>query len=434
MEDLKMNRQSQWLFEAPFVLESDRPANPYNNREYYSNSEWDVDWEEQKIFVKDWIKSLSVPIIKVTASATPDNVAIQGPEKVNPLPFDRPVRMWIRAGDLEQDQHGKVGLNLNIEYQGTEKIPRSSKVARERFAISSLMLPFECTAEGNIRLTNPPNRRRAPRPGGLSVDIEVYQRRDKPKNSPMRDIPSSVWNEWMTKLSILRIVVIVKLTASENGPSWYSVDVKDESVPIPTAINVGSTGTHTALLGPMTIDLVPEDARPPITAPQGILWRVYFGRDSFEIDKIVDEGPDGRGGRRRVHQGNALDAWIRNDLFKRWDVRTALYFEELPVRGEARASATLKGKSGAELLRYNQVLSEKRLDAVVNRLKRTIRTVLRDTKLDTTQMRAIGASQANVLGEETVNERRCDIRISGADLEKAMKKIYRVPHRWWWDR
>ena len=34
-----MNRQSQWLFEAPFTPESDRDTNPYFNPEYYSDSE-----------------------------------------------------------------------------------------------------------------------------------------------------------------------------------------------------------------------------------------------------------------------------------------------------------------------------------------------------------------------------------------------------------
>jgi hypothetical protein len=40
-----MNRQSQWLFEAPFVSESDRYTNPYTNPDYYSNSEWEAEWE-----------------------------------------------------------------------------------------------------------------------------------------------------------------------------------------------------------------------------------------------------------------------------------------------------------------------------------------------------------------------------------------------------
>jgi hypothetical protein len=37
-----MIKQSQWLFEAPFVLESDRYTNPYTNPEDYSNAEWEL--------------------------------------------------------------------------------------------------------------------------------------------------------------------------------------------------------------------------------------------------------------------------------------------------------------------------------------------------------------------------------------------------------
>jgi|GEM_PF-1967283 len=36
-----MNRQSQWLFEAPLVAERDRDTNLYSNPEDYSNSEWE---------------------------------------------------------------------------------------------------------------------------------------------------------------------------------------------------------------------------------------------------------------------------------------------------------------------------------------------------------------------------------------------------------
>jgi hypothetical protein len=43
-----MNRQSQWLFESPFSLKSDRHTNPYTNPEYFSNSEWGVEWELQE--------------------------------------------------------------------------------------------------------------------------------------------------------------------------------------------------------------------------------------------------------------------------------------------------------------------------------------------------------------------------------------------------
>ncbi len=37
-----MNRQSQWLFEAPLISNSDLYTNPYSNLEYYSNSEWEA--------------------------------------------------------------------------------------------------------------------------------------------------------------------------------------------------------------------------------------------------------------------------------------------------------------------------------------------------------------------------------------------------------
>jgi hypothetical protein len=210
------------------------------------------------------------------------------------------------------------------------------------------------------------------------------------------------------------------------------MDVRDASVPIPDQITAGSTGPRTAVLGPMTIDLVPEGARPPITAKQGLIKDVYFGIDSHEVDRTVDEG--GREGRR--HQGNRLDDWIRDDLIGRWDVREALYRGDLPVRGEARASATLKGTGRPELLRHNQTLSEKRRNAVVDRLKRTITRLDRDLKLDPTQIQieAVGASKAPVFGEEKVIERRCRLRIDAADLEVSIKKLYKERHRWWWER
>jgi hypothetical protein len=53
-----MDRQSQWLFEAPFVLESDRHTNLYPNSEYYSDSEceaegnlWGDNIGEREVFI-----------------------------------------------------------------------------------------------------------------------------------------------------------------------------------------------------------------------------------------------------------------------------------------------------------------------------------------------------------------------------------------------
>lgn len=385
----------------------------------------------RKIVVRHWIQSLNVVNVQLSAAATADDVAIKASDKISPLPFDRAVRMWIRAGELDRVRRGEVGIDLAVEYEGTAKIPRSSKVARAKLKMPRLRLAFTCTAEGAIRLERKPTRRTMSWSDEVGMDIEVYQRRDKPKNSPMRGIPAAVWNEWMSKFCIFRLVVLVKLTVTD-GPGWYTLDIKHGGVPLPEKIEAGSRGPRTAVLGPMTIDLVPEGARPPITAKQGIMNDVYFAVDSHEIDKVVDEG--GRAG--RIHQGNKLDAWIREDMIGRWDVREALYRGDLPVRGEARASATLRGKGRPELLRYNQSLSGKRRDAVANRLKRTLLQLDRDMKLDATQIQiqAIGASQAPVFGEENVIERRCRIRIDAADLDTAIRKLYKEPHRWWWER
>jgi hypothetical protein len=382
-----------------------------------------------KAVVKDWIRSLNVVSVKLTASATPDNATIQASAKVSPLPFSDPVRMWIQAGDLERIRRGQVGIDLKVEYEGTEKIPRSSKVARANFKMPTLRLGFSCTAEGAISLERKPGRLRSPWSDDLGIDVELYQRKDRPKNSPMRGIPPAVWNEWMGKFCILRIVLLIKLTVTD-GAGWHSMDVKAASVPLPERVVAGSTGPRTAVLGPMTIDLVPEGARPPLTAKQGLIKDVYFGVDSPDVDRTV-EGPDGR-----LHQGNRLDDWIRADLIGRWDVREALYRGDLPIRGEARASATLRGRSKEELLRYNQTLSEKRRSAVADRLRKTITRLDKDLKLDANQIQieAVGASKAPVLGEENVFERRCRLRIDAPDLETAIKKLYKERHRWWWDR
>jgi Lysine-specific metallo-endopeptidase len=42
IEDVTMNKQNQWLFEAPLVSERNRYTNLHSNPEYYSNSEWET--------------------------------------------------------------------------------------------------------------------------------------------------------------------------------------------------------------------------------------------------------------------------------------------------------------------------------------------------------------------------------------------------------
>ena len=145
-------------------------------------------------------------------------------------------------------------------------------------------------------------------------------------------------------------------------------------------------------------------------------------------------------GRGLIHQGEALKAWIQKDLTdaERWDLRALLLYREPPVSGEARASATWKNaRSPAERKRLNQEPSEKRRDAVVNRLKRNLTGVHRDMGLgvDTEklkqQIRAIGEDEAAKIGEETVLERMVQIDIKPHDVEKAIKKLYKQD-TWWW--
>ncbi|MDF2461722.1 MAG: hypothetical protein K0S68_1125, partial [Candidatus Saccharibacteria bacterium] len=111
------------------------------------------------------------------------------------------------------------------------------------------------------------------------------------------------------------------------------------------------------------------------------------------------------------------------------------------VLGEARASATFRGKKIKELtarehqkaLEYNQALSEKRRDAIVNRLKRTITKLNNNTEpfKDQFKIEAVGATKATQLGEENVYERRCEIKIIATDVEKAIEKLFGKRWHWW---
>jgi hypothetical protein len=173
----------------------------------------------------------------------------------------------------------------------------------------------------------------------------------------------------------------------------------------------------------MIIELEPVEVAPPVTVPGGVLYHVYFDRDSSELDKVVNspnEGPK--------HQGNALADWVRQNLNSKWDVMQALYWKKLTVHAEARASATGKGMSYKELMDYNKELSRKRRRAVVNRLKKTIAEKDNKIVLDTTDMleeqEARGAKDAP-LGVEDDYYRRCAVSIDGDDLKKAIKEMYK---------
>lgn len=59
------------------------------------------------------------------------------------------------------------------------------------------------------------------------------------------------------------------------------------------------------------------------------------------------------------------------------------------------------------------------------RLKKTLANEDRNlVELDTTQMKAIGASKAPAYGVEDIIERRCRISVDVADLKKAIKELF----------
>jgi len=117
-----MNRQSQWLFEAPFVLESDRDTNPEN----YSNSEWESEWEilsrvtpPQKMPKRPPMQHrpyLSAPLFPAkpadsTGSPSPLPVLLFPPKPADPLKVDPKMEQALKNAidSLEKDRKLKPG-------------------------------------------------------------------------------------------------------------------------------------------------------------------------------------------------------------------------------------------------------------------------------------------------------------------------------------
>jgi hypothetical protein len=378
--------------------------------------------------VREWIRFLSIRYLNVTAQVVTDGSSIYCPDrrlnkcskndrKKDPTSiflddFDHSVKLGIPAGN-----HGKVTFSLTINYKGNEKPLHWSKVPQGSVATDPLGLPFQCSPEGDFNFLRKTGHHGVwNADSALSVELEVYHKRENPSDVSLPGVPESVWKEWMKQLSILKIVIIAKLTMTENGPGLVNVTVKDESA-VPDQIVAGSTGKSTAVLGPVIIELEPIDVAPPITVPGGVRYHVYFDKDSSELDKVVKGGNEAP-----KHQGNAFAAWVREEVNSKWDVMQALYWKKVAVRGEGHASATGHGMNPAQLFHYNKELSKKRLDAVVNRLKKTIAEkdpqIVLETKLD-----PAGAEGAPY-GVEDDYWRRVAISIDGDDLKKAIKDIY----------
>jgi len=322
--------------------------------------------------------------------------------------------------------------------------PGYPKAEAGKAEVKMFRVPFECTAEGDPEVLPPGNDFKPPKPhrqvvtdvidDPMSVAVEVYFWKEHP-NDRRRDarVPKEVMNEWVKQLNILHIVVNTTVTLAEDGKGSFSLEYKDQSVAAPT-ITAGSTGERTAQLPPLEIILDPIGMPPPITTPNGLLTRVFFERDSSDINKIVKEP----GGTTR-NQAQALDEFIK-DMYSRWEVIAALDEGKVRLNLEARASATYKGMSMQELSRgrgmgaareYNQKLSEKRARAVVDRLIQTTSTPsVRDLGPRLLEGRsliskAIGMFGAIKLGEEAPMERRCEISLDdGAELVKYIKGAF----------
>ena len=373
-----------------------------------------------KIIVKGWGKSLGIVYLEVTAEVVSDKVVVSGTNGSHQeLGFDNPVKLGLPAG-----KRGDVTLSFTVGYDAGGDKPRGWSHSPKDTVPVKIGLPIECTPTGEVTLLRKGRTSVSFDDQDLSVDVEIYSWTDHPCDIGPSGVPKSAWNDWMKQLGVLHIVAIAKL-AMTNGGGSVSFTFMQPFYPVPSPIVAGATGPTTAVVGPMQIDIEPVDVAPPLTAPQGIRYRVYFDVDSADLDKVVKEAPGGA-----KDQGKALDDWIKADLLSRWDVSWAL-LEKLPIHGEARASATLPGKTNAELLHYNQDLSRKRLDAVVKRLTSTVRSQPGSpSSVDTTQMQATGAVPP-IPGKEDVNNRSCDLWIDGDELAVIIKRLLGRKFKGW---
>jgi hypothetical protein len=55
-------------------------------------------------------------------------------------------------------------------------------------------------------------------PTALSVEIEAYHQRENPSDISLPGVPELEWKQWMQQLRTLKIVMVARLTMTENGP------------------------------------------------------------------------------------------------------------------------------------------------------------------------------------------------------------------------
>jgi hypothetical protein len=382
-----------------------------------------------RILVHQWNREIGVPYLDVTSQASIQPSTGQ----LEPSGPDEPLKYGVEVG------RGVVLLSMTIAWPG-HHAPGYHSAPAGIAKTPTFRVEYECTAEGDPDELRPGNDFKLPKPhrqvitevidAPMSVAVEVYSWTDHPNDPPKEGVPLDLMRAWMQQLNILHIVVHTTVTLAETGSGSFSVEYKAESAPVP-AVTVGSTGARTAQLPPIGIVLDPIGMPPPITTPNGLLSRVYFDIDSFDINKIVKE-PSGH----PVHQAQHFDVFVRN-MFSRWEVLAAFDAQKVPLNLEARASATFKGMSQQALRRndrpssdareYNQKLSEKRKKSVVDRLIQTVRAMqlgLRLVEGRDLMTKAVGMHYAIKLGEEDPIERRCDISLDGPELVKFIKAAF----------
>ena len=385
-----------------------------------------------RTLVHEWNRQIGVPWLDVTTKifAEPSTSRFETSASSGPWHFG------VEVGS------GVVSISMIIAWP--EHHAPGYPSAPADTAMVTFQVPYQCTSEGDPEELPPGNDFKLPKPQRLppisnvidspmSVAFYGYFWKEHPDDPPKPLVPTKVMHEWMKQLNILHIVVHTTVTLGEQGKGLLYFEYKDESVAVPT-FTAGSTGERTARLPPVEIILDPIGMPPPITTQQGLLKRVYFEIDSSDLNKIVKE-PGGT----TWHQAGALDDFIK-DMYSRWEVIAALEEEKVRLFLEARASATFKGMSEAQLSRsdrparnareYNQKLSEKRMRAVVDRLRQT--TSLPSVRAlgpglvegKTLTATAIGMSKAHKLGEEDPMERLCEITLDGAELVKYIKGAF----------
>jgi hypothetical protein len=159
----------------------------------------------------------------------------------------------------------------------------------------------------------------------------------------------------------------------------------------------GSADPRVALIETFVVELVQ-----PVSKLNGLLYRVRFAKDSFKID---------------LKEGSDFDTFLRESIINLYEVRVALEFGKLELRGECRASATFKG-TPAERSRYNQQLSEKRRLAVVDWMSR------KNVPNPNSKLLVAVGDRYSKPGEEDPNERRCDVIITPDDLLLAVHVLW----------